>query len=114
MENEIRQICPIMYYNIWDSLPDPLWNAPFYASCDLLLGISKQTYGINKRTLEKTGMSKEDWNHKYIPHGVTKLFKPLSDMDPKLVEFKQKFKLDKYDFIVGWNNRNIRRKVQVM
>ena len=29
MENEIRQICPIMYYNIWDSLPDPLWNAPF-------------------------------------------------------------------------------------
>ena len=32
-------------------------------------------------------------------------------MDPKLVEFKQKFKLDKYDFIVGWNNRNIRRKV---
>ena len=85
--------------------------ALFYECCDLLLGISKQTYGINKRTLEKTGMAKEDWNHKYIPHGVTKLFKPLSDMDPKLVEFKQKFKLDKYDFIVGWNNRNIRRKV---
>tara|TARA_B100001287_G_scaffold115087_1_gene96794 strand:- start:1847 stop:3271 length:1425 start_codon:yes stop_codon:yes gene_type:complete len=111
MENEVRQICPIMYYNIWDSLPDPLWNAPFYASCDLLLGISKQTYGINKRTLEKTGMAKEDWNHKYIPHGVTKLFKPLSDMDPKLVEFKNQFKLDQYDFVVGWNNRNIRRKV---
>ena len=82
MENEVRQICPIMYYNIWDSLPDPLWNAPFYASCDLLLGISKQTYGINKRTLEKTGLAKEDWNHKYIPHGVSPLFKPLSDMDP--------------------------------
>ena len=51
MEHEVRQFCPIMYYNIWDSLPDPLWNAPFYASCDLLMSISKQTYGINKRTL---------------------------------------------------------------
>ena len=111
MENEIRQICPIMYYNIWDSLPDPLWNAPFYASCDLFLGISKQTYGINKRTLEKTGLSKEDWSHKYIPHGVSPLFKPLSDMDPKLLDFKQQFKLEQYDFVVGWNNRNIRRKV---
>ena len=111
MENEIRQICPIMYYNIWDSLPDTLWNAPFYASCDLLLGISKQTYGINKRTLEKTGLSKEDWSHKYIPHGVSPLFKPLSDMDPKLLDFKQQFKLEQYDFVVGWNNRNIRRKV---
>ena len=111
MENEIRQICPIMYYNIWDSLPDPLWYAPFYASCDLLLGISKQTYGINKRTLEKTGLSKEDWSHKYIPHGVSPLFKPLSDMDPKLLDFKQQFKLEQYDFVVGWNNRNIRRKV---
>ena len=111
MENEIRQICPIMYYNIWDSLPDPLWNAPFYASCDLLLGISKQTYCINKRTLEKTGLSKEDWSHKYIPHGVSPLFKPLSDMDPKLLDFKQQFKLEQYDFVVGWNNRNIRRKV---
>ena len=111
MENEIRQICPIMYYNIWDSLPDPLWNAPFYASCDLLLCISKQTYGINKRTLEKTGLSKEDWSHKYIPHGVSPLFKPLSDMDPKLLDFKQQFKLEQYDFVVGWNNRNIRRKV---
>ena len=39
MELEVRQFVPIMYYNIWDSLPDPMWNAPFYASCDLLMGI---------------------------------------------------------------------------
>tara|TARA_B100000963_G_scaffold138336_1_gene120435 strand:+ start:1933 stop:3345 length:1413 start_codon:yes stop_codon:yes gene_type:complete len=111
MENEVRQICPIMYYNIWDSLPDPHWNAPFYASCDLLLGISKQTYGINKRTLEHYDMPKEDWAYKYIPHGVTNLFKPLGDTDSKLIEYKSKHKIDQYDFVVGWNNRNIRRKV---
>jgi hypothetical protein len=53
MEHEIREHCPLLYYNIWDDLPDPMWNAPFYASCDGLFAISKQTYGINKRVLEK-------------------------------------------------------------
>jgi len=111
MEHELRQFVPIMYYNIWDSLPDPMWNAPFYASCDLLMSISKQTYGINKRSLEKYGMAKEDWAYKYIPHGVSNLFKPLEPTDEKLIEFRKKYDLDKYDFVVIWNNRNIRRKV---
>ena len=26
MEHEIRQDIPIMYYNIWDDIPDPLYN----------------------------------------------------------------------------------------
>lgn len=111
MEHEVREFCPIMYYNIWDSLPDPMWNAPFYASCDLLVSISKQTYGINKRTLEKYGMAKEDWAYKYIPHGVSKHFRPLPSDDQKLMEFKEKYGLNEYDFVVLWNNRNIRRKV---
>ena len=111
MEVEVRQVCPIMYYNIWDSLPDPHWNSPFYASCDLLLGISKQTYGINKRTLDWYDMAKEDWAYKYIPHGVTPLFKPLEITDTNLLAYKDKYKLNDYDFIVGWCNRNIRRKV---
>jgi glycosyltransferase involved in cell wall biosynthesis len=79
--------------------------------CDLLLSISKQTYGINKRVLEKYGMGKEDWAYKYIPHGVSQLFKPLPSDDSNLVKFKEKYGLDKYDFVVLWNNRNIRRKV---
>ena len=111
MEHEVREFVPIMYYNIWDSLPDPMWNAPFYASCDMLMSISKQTYGINKRTLEKYGMAKEDWAYKYIPHGVSKHFRPLPSDDQKLAEFKEKFGLNEYDFVVLWNNRNIRRKV---
>jgi glycosyltransferase involved in cell wall biosynthesis len=111
MEHEVREFVPIMYYNIWDSLPDPMWNAPFYASCDMLMSISKQTYGINKRTLEKYGMAKEDWAYKYIPHGVSKHFRPLPSDDQNLVKFKEKFGLNEYDFVVLWNNRNIRRKV---
>jgi hypothetical protein len=52
MEAEIRENCPIMYYNIWDDLPDPMYNKCFYASCDALFAISKQTYGINHRVIE--------------------------------------------------------------
>jgi hypothetical protein len=53
MEHEIRQNCPILYYNIWDDVPDPLYNAKYYASCDALFAISRQTYGINHRVLWK-------------------------------------------------------------
>ena len=45
MEHEIRQSIPIFYYNIWDDLPDPKYNRDFYRSSDLLMSISKQTYG---------------------------------------------------------------------
>ena len=68
MEREIRSQIPIFYYNIWDDLPDPQWNAPFYASCDLLMGISKQTYGINKRVIKKFG---EDW-YKGLEYAASK------------------------------------------
>lgn len=51
MEHEIRQNCPILYYNIWDDIPDPLYNGKYYASCDALFAISRQTYGINHRVL---------------------------------------------------------------
>ena len=69
MEHEIRQNIPILYYNIWDDIPDPLYNSNFYRSSDMLMSISKQTYGINKRILSKHGY--EDWQTDYVPHGIT-------------------------------------------
>ena len=59
MEHEVRQNIPILYYNIWDDLPDPNYNTNFYRSSDMLMSISKQTYGINKRILSKHAY--EDW-----------------------------------------------------
>lgn len=53
MEAEVREHIPILYYDIWDCLPDPQYNETYYASCDGLFAISKQTYGINCRVLEK-------------------------------------------------------------
>lgn len=53
MEHEIRAKIPLMYLNIWDSTPTPMWNKEAYASCDLLMAISKQTYAINVDALHR-------------------------------------------------------------
>jgi len=110
MENELRQKIPIMYYNIWDDLPDPHWNTNFYRSSDLLLSISKQTYGINKRLLKQHGY--KDWQLQYAPHGITdRRIKKIEDKnDTKFQEFEKKYGLDKYKYKILYLNRNIRRK----
>ncbi len=113
MEDEIRKQIPIMYYNIWDDLPDPMWNAPFYGSCDLLMGISKQTYGINKRVMDKFGMPMEDWQIQYVPHGTSEKFYPISkesDEYSDVLKMKTDLGIGDKKFILFWNNRNIRRK----
>jgi len=108
MEHELRQNIPIMYYNIWDNIPTPHYNKNFYRCSDLLMGISKQTYGINKRVLPEY----EDWQIKYVPHGINdkKYFKIPDKGDTKFNQFEQKFGLDKYKFKILYVNRNIRRK----
>ena len=34
MEHEIRQTIPILFYHVWDNLPYPMYNKPYYESCD--------------------------------------------------------------------------------
>ena len=88
MEHEIRQNIPIMYYNIWDDLPDPQYNRDYYRSSDLLMAISKQTYGINKRILPEY----EDWQIKYVPHGIdSKKFYKIDEDDFKFTKFFSSF-----------------------
>ena len=112
MEHEIRETCPILFYAIWDDLPDPLYNRSYYESCDWIGCISKQTYGIIKRLSAldngKTWKQKEDWQVTYVPHGInTDIYKPTEV--PKY--FKDEILKGKsYDFIFYWSNRNIRRK----
>ena len=110
MEHEIRQDIPILYYNIWDDIPDPLYNTNYYRSSDMLMSISKQTYGINKRILSKHDY--EDWQLDYVPHGITnkRIFKIDDKGDTKFREFEQRHGLDKYKFKILYLNRNIRRK----
>ena len=67
MENEIRKKVPMIYLNIWDDLPAPLYNKSYYESCDTLMAISKQTLNINKLVL---GDKAADKILTYIPHGI--------------------------------------------
>tara|TARA_R110000751_G_scaffold6403_3_gene27306 strand:+ start:5225 stop:6664 length:1440 start_codon:yes stop_codon:yes gene_type:complete len=111
MENEIRQEVPIIYLNIWDDLPTPLYNKSFYESCDALLAISKQTKLINELVLGDKAKNKVI---EYVPHGLNhNIYYPLESKED-LVEFDQ-FKKHVFgdkekDFVLFFNSRNIRRK----
>ena len=114
MEHEIRQNIPIFYYNIWDDLPYPRWNEPFYESCDLIMNISRQTVNIVDNVCQKK--PRTDWDNTYVPHGINhKIFFPIDPLhkdDDKLKKYKRHILGGKqYDFVVFWNNRNIRRKL---
>ena len=111
MEAEVRQNIPILFYHIWDDLPDPHYNRDYYESCDWLGCISRQTYGIVKRVgaLEsETIKTLEDWQVKYVPHGINSdTFKPTKVP----AEFKKQVLGGKdYKFVLFWMNRNIKRK----
>ena len=109
MEGEIRKQIPIAYLNIWDDYPAPRYNESFYESCDLLMGISKQTVNINRLVL---GDKAQDRILEYVPHGLNhNIFKPLEKDNTELVEFKKNlFGGKEYDFVAFFNSRNIRRK----
>lgn len=113
IEHQLRQHVPIMYYNIWDDLPYPHWNEPFYESCDLIMNISRQTQNIVKNVLQKH--PKPDWAVQWVPHGInSKQYCPIDALHPEFNEynaFRDAFKkTHDVDFIVFWTNRNIRRK----
>lgn len=121
MEAEIRSVYkkPILYYNIWDAPPAPLWNKKFYMCSDLIMNISKQTHALVKSVLEgeyKDILIQEGEGTVkigYVPHGINpKKFFPIGASDDKFNQFKQDLlsRYPKVKFIVFWNNRNIRRK----
>ena len=113
MEHEIRQHIPIFYYNIWDNLPYPRWNEPFYESCDLIMNISKQTHNIVQNVCQHK--TRTEWDSTYIPHGINeKYFYPIKN-EKELIEMNQLksrlFQGKDIEFCLFYNNRNIRRKM---
>ena len=109
MEAEIRKTTPIVYLNIWDDFPTPMYNKPYYEACDALLAISKQTKLINEVVL---GDKAEGKIIEYVPHGLNeKYFFPIDENNADLIKFKQNlFGGEEKDFVLFFNSRNIRRK----
>lgn len=125
-EDEIRQTIPILYYHVWDNLPTPLYNANYYSSCDGIFCISKLTYGIVHNSVKNTNnddytqiysknnvndleKNKEKLFVSYVPHGVNPdIFKPLNNISDSIKNMVSSEK--EYNFILFFNNRNIKRK----
>ena len=102
----------MVYLNIWDDLPAPLYNESYYDSCDTLLAISKQTENINRLVL---GEKAKDKIIAYVPHGIDeKVFRPITKDDKHVKELNEtKTRLlgnKEYDMVAFFNSRNIRRK----
>ena len=107
--NEFRKQLPLIYINIWDSLPIPIWNYNYYNSCDALFAISKQTKNINELLLQEKA---KDKIIKYVPHGINlKTYYPVDKNNKELVAFKKiLFKDKEYKYIMFFNSRNMWRK----
>ena len=112
MEHEIRQEMPIFYYNIWDDWPAPQYNENFYECSDLIMNISKQTVAIVNEVAKNK--PRTDWDCTYLPHGVSKAFYPISKSDDeykKVKATKNRLTDEDIEFVLFYNNRNIRRKM---
>ena len=112
MENEIRAICPMVYYHVWDNYPHPHFNCRFYRSTDEIITISKVTDDI-----VATVAPEAHWG--YLPHAVnSEVFRPFTEAELKerVTELRnntlfsnEKLNSPKKKLFV-WNNRNARRK----
>ena len=103
MEDEIHQICPIVWWHVWDNYPYPDFNDPFYEATDLLNCHSHMTYNMIKNKYPE----KTNW----IPHSLPdNIFFPLEDTEKKNYK-KQLLGANREDHFVGiWVNRNAKRK----
>jgi glycosyltransferase involved in cell wall biosynthesis len=105
IDDEIRGVCPIIYYHVWDNYPYPTYNRKHYLSNDVIATISKVTDDIVRTVAPEVECH-------YVPHAVNEdIFKPLPE--DEIEEYKnhvlsQAGNQDKFVFF--WNNRNARRK----
>ena len=103
IEDEVHQVCPIVWWHVWDNYPFPKFNEPYYEGTDVINCHSHMTYTmLSKYYPEKTN---------FIPHALPEeLFFPLPDQEKR----KHKISLlgpERSDHFVGiWVNRNAKRK----
>jgi len=104
IDHEIRSLCPMVYYHVWDNNPPPKYNRKWYLSNDYICTISKVTDGVVESVAPEV-------ERKYLPHAVnTDIFKKLPDLDVRNAKIQSLGSGAKDKFVFFWNNRNARRK----
>lgn len=103
IEDEVRSVCPIAYWHVWDNAPYPAFNDYIYEATDLINCHSHLTYDLlRNKYADKTN---------FVPHTLPPdLFHPLDES----IVAKNKADLlgpkNKDSTVFLWVNRNARRK----
>jgi hypothetical protein len=105
IEDEIHQVCPIVWWHVWDNYSYPKFNNQYYAATDTINCHSHMTYTM----ISEEGTHAEKTN--FIPHAIpSDIFYPISSelrKENKVALFGE----SKKDAFVGmWVNRNAKRK----
>ncbi len=103
IEDEIHQVCPIVWWHVWDNYPYPKFNEPYYEGTDAINCHSHMTYTMLKEHYpEKTH---------FIPHALPEdLFYPISENERKTHKLNLLGPARKDHFVGIWVNRNAKRK----
>lgn len=107
ISDEIHQICPIVYWHLWDQCEmAPTYNKVLYESTDLINCINRPTYEMAKAMFPDEP-DKVNWAPHAIPKGIYKKLPPV-----ERAKFKQMAIPNKPadEFIGLWVNRNAHRK----
>ncbi len=103
MEDEIHQVCPIVYWHVWDNKPYPEFNDSFYRSTDLINCHSHHTYSqLVERYPDRTN---------FVPHAIPRDIFFKAEENQKAEWKNQLIGKERQDHFIGfWVNRNARRK----
>lgn len=103
MEDEVHQVCPIVWWHVWDNGPYPEFNDTIYQATDLLNCHSHMTYELIK--------DRHPGKVNFIPHAVPEeVYFEMPDSEKRQIR-SQVLGPGKEDWFVGvWINRNAKRK----
>ncbi len=106
MEDEVRAVCPILYWHVWDNDPAPDFNRVIYEATDHIMALSLKTFGVLQ------GIDHPRERFSYVPHAEpADVFRPLDIDEIREARRKHYGPYADREFIVMWNNRNARRKM---
>lgn len=103
IEDEIRQVCPILWWHVWDNRPTPTFNNWMYNSTDAINCHSYLTYEMcSENYPDKTS---------FIPHAIPQnIFFRLPEDLVRQEKSRILGKEREDHFVCLWMNRNCKRK----
>jgi glycosyltransferase involved in cell wall biosynthesis len=103
MEDEVHQICPILWWHVWDNRPTPRFNDWMYEATDVINCHSYLTYQMCSENFpQKTN---------FIPHSFPKeMFYRLKKDNIQREKERILGQERKDNFVCLWMNRNCKRK----